>query len=310
MDMNTIAITGANGQLGTSLLSRLADGSHQNVRALVRSDRALKKIESLEHQPAPDIRVVDYASRSKMTEALEGVSCVVHLVGIIKEGAEARYVDSHEGTCEVLAAAATAVGVQRIVYLSILGSSPEAANACLLSKGRAERILLESEVPTAVIRVPMVVGGDDPASASLRRQAQSKSVRLIGGGATLQQPIDSRDVVTAVLAAASLKSSENLDLDVGGPECLSHRDLVLRSAKLWGNEPQIRSLPESLARLAVRILEKFHPNPPVTHAMFDILQHDDQTDPGIVLAKLGVELTPLNQTLADYIGPGGQSTHE
>jgi len=86
--------------------------------------------------------------------------------------------------------------------------------------------------------------------------------------------------------------------------------LVHRSAKLWGSEPQIRSLPESLARLAVRILEKFHPSPPVTHAMFDILQHDDQTDPGIVLAKLGIELTPLNQTLADYIGPGGQSTHE
>lgn len=125
MDMNTIAITGANGQLGTSLLSRIADGSHQNVRALVRSGRALEKVKSLELQPASDIRVADYASRSKMTEALEGVSCVVHLVGIIKEGAEARYADSHEGTCEVLAAAATAVGVQRIVYLSIIGSSPD-----------------------------------------------------------------------------------------------------------------------------------------------------------------------------------------
>ena len=156
----------------------------------------------------------------------------------------------------------------------------------------------------------MVVGGDDPASASLRRQAQAKSVRLIGGGSTLQQPIDSRDVVSTILAAASLESSENLSLDVGGPETLSHRDLVLRSAKLWNNEPQIGSLPTSLARFVVSVLEKVLSNPPVTRAMFDILQHDDQINPDVVREKLGVELTPLNQTLADHIGPGAQSTHE
>ena len=310
MDMNAIAITGANGQLGTSLLRRLADSSRKRVRALVRSDRAQKTIESLELQPAPDVKVVEYTSQSKMTEALEGVSCVVHLVGIIKEGAGARYVDTHEGTCEALATAATAAGVERIIYLSILGSSPEAVNSCLLSKGRAEQILLVAQVPTTVIRVPMVVGGDDPASASLRRQAQAKSVRLIGGGSTLQQPIDSRDVVSTILAAASLESSENLSLDVGGPETLSHRDLVLRSAKLWNNEPQIGSLPTSLARFVVSVLEKVLSNPPVTRAMFDILQHDDQINPDVVREKLGVELTPLDQTLADHIGPGAQSTHE
>ena len=43
MDTNTIAITGANGQLGTSLLRRLAEHSHKSVLALVRSDRAQKK---------------------------------------------------------------------------------------------------------------------------------------------------------------------------------------------------------------------------------------------------------------------------
>ena len=43
MDTNTIAITGANGQLGTSLLRRLAEHSHKSVVALVRSDRAQKK---------------------------------------------------------------------------------------------------------------------------------------------------------------------------------------------------------------------------------------------------------------------------
>jgi hypothetical protein len=37
--------------------------------------------------------------------------------------------------------------------------------------------------------------------------------------------------------------------------------------------------------------------------MFDILQHDDQTDPDAFSRALGLELTPLDTTLADYVGP-------
>ena len=35
-------------------------------------------------------------------------------------------------------------------------SDPDSSNACLASKGRAERILLEAKTPAVVLRVPMV----------------------------------------------------------------------------------------------------------------------------------------------------------
>ena len=81
--------------------------------------------------------------------------------------------------------------MSRIVYLSILGSAPDADNDCLASKGRAETLLLDNRVATTVIRVPMVLGGDDPASASLRRQAQANHLRLIAGG---HRPPDGRAI--------------------------------------------------------------------------------------------------------------------
>ena len=96
-----------------------------------------------------------------MEAAVTDIEAVVHLVGIIKEMPGTRYVEAHEQTCHALALASSRAGVQRIVYLSILGSAPDADNECLASKGRAETLLLDDRVATTVIRVPMVLGGDD-----------------------------------------------------------------------------------------------------------------------------------------------------
>lgn len=299
----SIVVTGANGQLGRALLRHLAEQGNDRVRALVRSDRARATIEAETIAPAPEIRIVDYTSPNEMEQAVEGADAVVHLVGIIKEMPGTRYVEAHEQTCHALALAAGRTGVSRIVYLSILGSAPDADNDCLASKGRAETLLLDDRVATTVIRVPMVLGGDDPASASLRRQAQANHLRLVAGGRTLQQPIDARDVVTAILAACEAAPGRDLALDAGGPECLSHRTLVLRAARLYGNKPKISSLPQGLARFGVSLLDRLLSKPPVSRAMFDILQHDDRVDPGAFCKALGIELTPLDQTLADHVGP-------
>ena len=203
----SIVVTGANGQLGRALLTRLAGMGHPGVRALVRSERAEATIKTLGLDPTPEIQIVDYTSPSEMEAALEGADAVIHLVGIIKESPGTHYIDAHEHTCHALAIAANRASVSRIVYLSILGSAPGSDNDCLASKGRAEVSLLDDRVPTTVIRVPMVLGPDDPASASLRKQAQATNLRMIGGGKTLQQPIDARDVVTAVIAACAASSA-------------------------------------------------------------------------------------------------------
>ena len=298
-----IVVTGANGQLGRALLAKLGERSDQRVRALVRSERAQKAIEDAGLTRSPDIRIVDYTSPKQMQEALLGARCVVHLVGIIKEMPGTRYVEAHEQTCHALALAASRTGIERIIYLSILGASTDSSNDCLVSKGRAETLLLDDRVATTVLRVPMVLGGDDPASKSLRNQARADSVRLVGGGSTLQQPIDQRDVVRAIMSAATIKPGRDLVIDAGGPECLSHRNLVLRAARHWNNEPKIRSIPTGLARFGVRVLETILPNPPITCAMFDILQHDDRVDVDVLRKVLGFDLTPLDTTLSELIGP-------
>ena len=92
-------------------------------------------------------------------------------------------------------------------------------------------------------------------------------------------------------------------LDLCGPECLKHRDLLGRVAALHGKAPRILSIPTPLARFFAGAMERFTENPPITRPMLEILQHDDQLDETSGCEQLGITLTPLSKTLRDYMGP-------
>lgn len=297
-----IGITGANGNLGRRLIERLSSGhtSGAGVRAIVRSERAAAMVRDTD---GVDVEVLDYADADALERGLGGCDAVVHLVGIIKEGATSSYVQAHEDTCTALTTAAARSGVRRIVYLSILGSEPGATNPCLASKGRAERILMDGKVSTVVLRVPMVLGPGDYASKALRGQAQARVVPLLRGGVGREQPIDADDVVTAVIRAIDLPADASVALDLAGPESLSRRELLERTAALYGNRPTVIPIPFALENGFAALLERISANPPLTRGMLGVLDHDDDIDPTSACEHLGLELTPLDTTLAKCVGP-------
>jgi NADH dehydrogenase len=214
-----------------------------------------------------------------------------------------RYTDAHETSVTALTRAAEKIGIRRLVYLSILGARPDSGNACLASKGRAEEIVLTRSSGAMVMRLPMVLGAGDHATAALRSRATAPFVPLVRGGATLEQPIDARDVIAAILLALSQGTLANTVLDLAGPESLSHRELVLRAAALHGRTPRIVPVPLGLVRAFAAVAERVLANPPLTRAMLEVLEQDDRIDPAPACAQLGLTLTPLSDTLRRTVGP-------
>jgi uncharacterized protein YbjT (DUF2867 family) len=291
-------VTGANGHLGRRLLRHLSSDSAADVpRALVRSRSAADALADLPGATRVEVWIADYGDGAALEGAASGCERVVHLVGILKETSRSRYVDAHEGATRALARAAANAGVRRIVYLSILGADPDSRNACLASKGRAERILLEGKVPATLLRVPMVLGPGELAARALAARAKARFAWLVDGGRSLEQPLDADDLVRAILSALSDDSGDHRVLELAGPECLPRRELLARAAGVLGTRPSVLPLPYPLARLAAGALEALLPNPPLTRAMLEVLEHDDRVDPAAACRTLGLELTPLDRTL-------------
>lgn len=290
-----IVVTGANGRLGQRLLRAFA-GSVQ-LRAVVRSERAAARIRALPAPVQAEIQVLDEADEAALARAAEGARVWLHLVGILKETSASRYVDAHERTCTAVARGAARAGVERIVHPSLLGADPRSPNACLASRGRAEEILLAGAVPTTILRLPMVLGPGEAATQALRREATAPLTPLVRGGAALEQPIDSLDVVEAVRLALEEGGDARPVLDLAGPESLSHRELVRRVGERLGRRPRILPLPPFAVRGAVFLLERIVADPPLTSAMLGVIDRDDAVDPLPAARRLGLELTPLSETL-------------
>ncbi len=285
-----IAITGANGHLGLKLIRRLLEAGDE-VRPIVRSERAAGTIK--DSFPDVDVRIVDYADSQGLGEACDGCDTLVHLVGIIKESKANSFEQAHEAPCRALVAAK--LSLKHVVYLGIVGTDIASGNACLQSRARAEAQLRQGDVPVTVLRVPMVLGPDDYASMSLRRNGQ-KSMVLGFRTASLEQPIYSGDVVSAMFAATRLEPKDRT-LDLAGPESLSRAQLIKRAGKCFDNEPTVVSLPIFLGYSLAFLFEMVSSSPPVTRAMLGVLDHDDDIDSQAALDELGMQLTPLDETL-------------
>lgn len=309
-DLGCVLVTGANGHLGRRLAHYLArgPGARGRMRAVVRSERAAETLRALPDEERPEeIRILDYRDADALAAAARGCRFAVHLVGIIMETRANRYADAHEATSRSLADAAARAGLERVAYLSIPGAHPDSPNACLASKGRAERILLSGKVPAVVLRVPMVLGPGDVASRIVLSQALARVVPLVRGGSMLTQPIFADDVVCAILAALLRPGLEGAAIDLGGPESLPRRELLERVARLHGRKRGlVVPLPMPVAAAFAALGERFLESPPLTRPMLEIVAHDERIDSREALTRLGIDLTPLDRVLARCVGPDAE----
>ena len=287
-----LLVTGANGHLGRRLLARLR--GERDVVAVVRSERAAQALEGL----GAAVRVVDYRDGAALAAAANGCSAAVHLVGIIKEGGGNRFQDAHEATAQALA---DVPGLERIVHLSIVGAARNSANACLASRAAAEDILLASAKAAVVLRVAMVLGEGDYAAFALRKRASS-ALSFTFRASSLEQPIYAGDVVAAIVAALELDDAPTV-IDLAGPECLTRRELTRRAAAVLGTRAAVASVPIGLGYALAALLEAVAANPPVSRAMLGVLDHDDRVNVAPACARLGIELTPLDDALRRCLAP-------
>lgn len=281
-------VTGANGNLGRRLLARMPG------RGAVRSPRALA---TLEESGCDDAVIVDYADEDAMAAAMAGCTAVVHLVGVIKENATTSFTVAHEETTQHVIRAAERAGIKKIVYMSIVGSNSDSANACLASKGRAEDALLECSIPAAILRVPMVLGEGDYASRALLARGASAMAFTFRAG-SLEQPVYAGNVIDAVVAL--LANDMTGVVELAGPRSLTRRELI-QCASTRGT--RVVSIPYGLGWLFAACCERLMANPPLSRAMLGVLDHDDRVDSAAATAaELGIELTPIEEAIARLKG--------
>jgi uncharacterized protein YbjT (DUF2867 family) len=242
MNDRLLAVTGATGFIGRHLVSNLLAKGYR-VRALVRQPQDYK-IEGVEARRA------DIFDKASLPAALDGVNTAFYLVhSMMNKGSEFAQMD-REGALNFLNAAENS-GVQRIIYLGGLGETGPELSEHLKSRAEVGRILQSGRVRTTVLRAAIIVGPGSASWEMLRQLADRLPVMTTPRWVeTRCQPIALRDVLGYLVGCVEEEATSAGTFDIGGPDILTYRQMMMQVAELLGKRVRIYGIPILSPRLS------------------------------------------------------------
>jgi len=230
-----ILVTGATGYVGSQLVDKLLERG-ETVRTLSR--RGAGK---------GDARKGDVLSGAGLPEALEGVDTAYYLVHSMGSGGD--FAAKDRQAAANFAEAAANAGVRRVVYLGGLG----AENSEHLRSRHEVASMLRARLHSKLVyvRAAMIIG---PGSASydiLEHLVKRLPVMIVPKWLdTKTQPVALSDVVTTLADLATIEEAP-AEVQLGGADVLTYREMMARAAPLMGRRaPVVVRVPVLTPRLS------------------------------------------------------------
>ncbi|RAJ82292.1 uncharacterized protein YbjT (DUF2867 family) [Chitinophaga dinghuensis] len=239
-----ILITGANGYIGQRLTSVLIEQGHR-ITCCVRS----KKRFSTEHLQG-EIQVIEIDFSENIPSELfpKDIDVAFFLIHSMREGPSFEASEHRAVTNFLRQAAATAC--QQIIYLSGIVNA-EHLSRHLSSRLAVENVLRAGTIPVTVLRAGIVVGSGSSSFEIIRDLVEKLPIMITPKWVNTKcQPIGIRNVITFLTGVMLLKEAYNQDYDIGGPDVLTYKQMLLQFAEVRGLKRYIITVPVMTPRLS------------------------------------------------------------
>ncbi|MEE8357510.1 MAG: NAD(P)H-binding protein [Anaerolineales bacterium] len=244
--MKKILITGATGFIGKALTRHLTETDYQ-VRALIHPSR---KSPDLPKGIPVEAAVSGLNDLRGLRAAMVDVDIVYHLASQEALGARGNLLETDIQGTKNLVAAAQDAGVDRFFYLSHLGADRASAYPIMTAKAIAEDHIKKSSLDYTILRSGIVFGPTDRFTTNLARLIRSIPLvfPLPDQGDTLLQPLWIEDLANIMLWSLDNDDTRRESYQIGGPEQLSFRDVIITMLDVMGLKRSLISISTPLIR--------------------------------------------------------------
>jgi uncharacterized protein YbjT (DUF2867 family) len=285
-----ILVTGAAGYIGGLLIPcLLARGDR--VRCLVRNASDLQSRSWFSQVEIMQCDLIDCAGLSK---AMEDVSAAYYLIHSMARGQHYHELDLTAASA--FASAASAAGVEHIIYLGGLADPDASIGLHMRSRIQTGSILRQGSVPVTEFRASLIIG---PGSISFEMiRYLTEQFPFLVGPRWLHnhaQPVAVQNVLDYLLAALETPACRGKVIEIGGPHILTYAETMLEYARLRGLKRRLLTLPVIPVRLMAYWVDKLTPiSETIAAPLIDGMRSDS-----VVRDNVALQIFPDIQTL-DY----------
>ncbi len=241
-----ILLTGANGYIGTRLIPVLLDAGH-HVVCLVRDVRRLN--EEYANNSSLEIIEADLLnanSLNKIPKDIEAAYYLVHSMGADSN----KFFDLENSSALNFTEAIKNTTCKQIIYLGGIVNS-ENLSTHLSSRLNVENVLNSSSIPVTILRAAIIIGSGSASFEIIRDLGEKLPIMTAPKWIlTRCQPIAIRDVLTYLSKVLNNVKCFNQTFDIGGPDILTYKDMILGYAKVRGLKRKIFVIPYLSPRIS------------------------------------------------------------
>ena len=248
--MTTVALTGATGFIGSTLLRHLLSQGLQ-VRALYRpsSTSAPHPLESVAWQPG------NLEDANSLRDLVTGVDAIVHCAGAVRGITLEQFKKVNTTGVSNMLKAATEQKVPRFLLVSSLAAREPSLSAYASSKksGEDELRAYQGRLSWDILRPPAVYGPGDREMQPLLQLIKRGIVPIIGeknARFSLLYVDDLAEAVSCLLRAPQGGNGRCFELHDGHPDGYTWPQIATIAAHLNGREPRCLSIPKLLMQIA------------------------------------------------------------
>lgn len=300
MAPSTILVLGGSGFVGRHVVARLAALDRRVVVPSRRRDNARHLI----LLPTVEVVEADVHDERVLGRLVRDADAVINLVGILHPTGRDSFERAHTDLARKVVAACTAAGVQRLVHMSALGASPDAASQYQRSKAAAEAAVRASSLGWTLFRPSVIFGPDDRFLNMFARLSRMLPVIALAAPKARFQPVYVGDVAHCIVHALGDDLTLNASYDLCGPKVYTLRELVAYAGEVSGSVRPIVPLGRTLSALQAAVLEHL-PGKLMTRDNLRSMEADSVCDARFA-AVFGIAPTALEAVAPQYLAPAAR----